>query len=195
MAIWLQRQEAMWKKESYLIWVNHDLPSLLKTAGMEEDSVEELDVDDEVGEHVPAVTLCDADTNSTGRIWEVAKKPAYQNMSAEQLATQFGALEFLSQLSIYLGTRSTFSPNSLDRFNVYRQVKLILPPNRYVSNQTRSNRIRTTPAAPRKGRRPASLGNFDVALVVVDRVLYQGGNGYEGGFFLIWTRTGTGKVN
>ena len=138
MAIWLQRQEAMWKKESYLIWVNHDLPSLLKTAGMEEDSVEELDVDDELGEHVAAVTLCDAGTNSTGRIWEVAKKPAYQNMSAEQLATQFGALEFLSQLSIYLGTRSTFSPNSLDRFNVYRQVKLILPPNRYVSNQTRS---------------------------------------------------------
>ena len=187
MAIWLQRQESIWKKQSYLMWVHEDLPSLLKSAGREDDDVEEVDDDDEGGDHVAAVTLCDLGTklpitDSTGRIWEIAKKPAYLNMSAEQLATRFGALDFLAQLSNYLGARSTFSPNSLDRFNVYRQVKLFLPPNRYVSNQTRSNRIRTTPAVPRKGRRPATQGHFDVALVVVDRVLYQEGQGYDGLF-------------
>ena len=188
MAIWLQRQEAIWKKKAYLMWVHEDLPSLLKSAGREEDDVEEVDDDDEGGDHVAAVTLCDPGTNlpitdSTRRLWEVAKKPAYLNMSTEQLASQFGAVDFLTQLSNYLGARSPFSPNSLDRFNIYRQVKLILPSNRYISNQTRSNRIRTTPAVPRKGRRPAAQGHFDVALVVVDRDLYHHGHGYDGVFF------------
>ena len=156
MAIWLQRQESIWKKQSYLMWVHEDLPSLLKSAGREDDDVEEVDNDDEGGDHVAVVTLCDLGTklpitDSTSRIWEITKKSAYLNMSAEQLATRFGALDFLAQLSNYLGARSTFSLNSLDRFNVYCQVKLFLPPNHYVSNQTRSNRIRTTPAVPRKG--------------------------------------------
>ena len=200
MAIWLQRQESIWKKQSYLMWVHEDLPSLLKSARREDDDVEEVDDDDEGGDHVAAVTLCDLGTklpitDSTGRIWEIAKKPAYLNMSAEQLATRFGALDFLAQLSNYLGARSTFSPNSLDRFNVYRQVKLFLPPNRYVSNQTRSNRIRTTPAVPRKGRRPATQGHFDVALVVVDRVLYQEGQGYDGLFVFFYIRKRYLKVN
>jgi hypothetical protein len=182
MSIWLQRQEAMWMKQSYLMWVTLDLPSLLKTSGTDEANVVERDIDDEGhGEDdTGAVTLCDLPTSTIGRIWQVAKTPPYANMSAEQLAIQFGAQDFISQLSIFLGTRSTFSPNSLDRFNAYRQVKLVLPPNRYVSNQTRSNRIRTTPAVPRKGRRPASLGHFDVALVIVDRKLFQEGNGYDG---------------
>jgi hypothetical protein len=151
MSISLQRQEGMWIKESYLMWVNHVLPSLLKTPGFDEPDLVEPDIDDGGEDNTEAVTLCDVltDLDSTmGRIWQVAKTPSYANMSAEQLATQFGAQDFISQLSLYLGSRSTFSPNSLDRFNAYRQLKLILPPNRYLSNQTRSNRIRTTPAVP-----------------------------------------------
>ena len=190
MAIWLQRQEGFWIKKSYLMWVNHDLPSLLKSPRSEEANEEELDSDDVDKDDTETVTLCDIPTSlpitdsTTGRIWQVAKSPPYTNMSAEQLATQFGAHEFTSQLSIYLGSRSAFSPNLLDRYNAYRQVKLILPPNRYVSNQTRTNRIRTTPAVPRKGRRPASLGHFDVALVIVDRKKYQDGNGFDGLHFI-----------
>ena len=49
---------------------------------------------------------------------------------------------------------------------------------------TRTHRIRTTPAVPRKGRRPESSGHFDVALVVVDRIKYREGKGFDGGFFL-----------
>jgi hypothetical protein len=137
------------------MWVNHSLPTLLARRGMDYANVDEADVVDDCEEQ--AVTLYDVPTSdtrpisdsTTGSIWQVAKMPAYPNMSAEQLATQFGAGDFISQLSTYLGSRSTFSPNLNDRFNAYCQVKVILPPNHYLSNQMRTNRIRTTPAVPR----------------------------------------------
>ena len=191
MTTWLQRQEAMWKRNSYLMWVNQDLPTLLKRHGMGDDnnvdeSLEEPEVDED---GAATVTLCDiptnADSTTTRPSWQVAKTPAYPNMSADQLATQFGALEFISQLSVYLRSHSSFAPNSLDRFNAYRQLKVVLPPNRYLSNQMRTNRIRTTPAVPRKGRRPESSGHFDVALVIVDRNKYRDGNGFDGSFSIV----------
>ena len=108
-----------------------------------------------------------------GPFWQVAKTPSYPNMSVEHLRTRFGAQDFISQLSVYLGSHSTFPPNLNDRFNAYHQVKVTLPP----------NRIRTTPAVARKDRRPASLGHFDVALVIVDRVKFRDGNGFDGRLF------------
>ena len=44
----------------------------------------------------------------------------------------------------------------------------------------RTNQIRTMPAVSRKGRRPASLGHFDIVLIIVDRNKYQAGNGFDG---------------
>ena len=186
MSIWLQRQEAMWLKESYLMWVNHDLPSLLKRPGMDDSdgNEDELDVEDDGEDQQGAVDVpITLRPISDGPFWQVAKTPSYPNMSVEHLRTRFGAQDFISQLSVYLGSRSTFPPNLNDRFNAYCQVKVILPPNRYLSNQTRTNRIRTTPAVARKGRRPASLGHFDVTLVIVDRVKFRDGNGFDGRLF------------
>jgi hypothetical protein len=186
MAVWLQRQEAMWLKDSYLMWVNQDLPSLLKRPGMDDGDEDELDVDDDGDVQPAAVDVPTTLPISDGPFWQVAKTPPYPNMSAEQLRTRFGAQDFISQLTHYLGSRSTFPPNLNDRFNAYRQVKVILPQNRYLSNQTRTNRIRTTPAVPRKGRRPASLGHFDVALFVMDRNKYRDGNGFDGRHFILF---------
>ena len=99
--------------------------------------MEELNVDDEGGDqggslfvNKAPVYLLQIQQPDLGS----HKKPAYQNMLTEQLGTQFGVLNFLSQLSIYLGTHLMFSQNLLDQFNVYHQVKLILSPNHYVSN-------------------------------------------------------------
>ena len=82
------------------MWVNHHLPRLLKNAAMDDGSVDEADIgleDVDVDEAAP-VTGCDRPTNSTlsPQIWQVAKTPPYQNMSAEQLGTQFGAEDFIA---------------------------------------------------------------------------------------------------
>ena len=190
MAVWLQRQEAMWMKDSYLMWVNHHLPGLLKNAALDDGSVNEADIrlEDVDVDEAAAVTGCDRPTISTlsPQIWRVAKTPPYQNMLAEQLGTQFGAEDFIARLTVYLGSRSPFPPNSNDRFNAYHQVKMVLPPNRYINNLTRTHRIRTTPAVPRKGRRPESSGHFDVTLVVVDKIKYWEGKGFDGWFFFFF---------
>ena len=94
MSIWLQRQEAMWLKDSYLMWVNHDLPSLLKRPGMDDsDSNEdELDVEDDGEDQQGAVDVpITLRPISDGPFWQVAKTPSYPNMSVEHLRTRFGA--------------------------------------------------------------------------------------------------------
>ncbi|KAF8148656.1 hypothetical protein B0H34DRAFT_791663 [Crassisporium funariophilum] len=93
--------------------------------------------------------------------WEVAKVPPFRNLSLDHLSSQFGAGDFVIALSIYLreAMPSLIRPNTLDRFNAYRQVVLTLPPNRYLSNQTRTSRIQTTPA---------------------DRDAYRAGEGFAG---------------
>ncbi|KAF8155438.1 hypothetical protein B0H34DRAFT_495561 [Crassisporium funariophilum] len=75
--------------------------------------------------------------------WEVAKVPPFRNLSLNHLSLQFGADDFVIALSIYLceAMPSLIRPNMLDQFNAYQQVVLTLPPNRYLSNQTRTNRI------------------------------------------------------
>ena len=189
MAIWLQHQEAIWIKTLYLMWVNQTLPTLLKRQGMDDVDVHEPEVDDDQ-ELTAAVMVCDIPTilpisKSTSPIWQVTKTPPYTNMSPEQLATQFAAQDLISQLSVYLGSCLTFPPNLNDKFNAYHQVKLILPPNHYLSNQTRTNWIRTMPAVPRKGQQHVSLGHFDVALIIVDRNKYQASYGFDGRFHFI----------
>ncbi|THH07054.1 hypothetical protein EW146_g9433 [Bondarzewia mesenterica] len=183
MAMWLQRQEAMWLKESYLIWLNEMLPGFLnggtndESGGIDEHDGED-DKDEESGLTVDQPSVVDVASTVTISTpsWHVAKTPAFRGLSVEHLSTQFGAVDFMLALSTYLREAipaCPISPNSLDRFNVYRQLKLTLPANHYLSNQTRTNRIRTTPAVPSRGRKSATVGQFDIALVIEDREEYQ----------------------
>ena len=103
MSIWLQCQEAMWLKDSYLMWVNHDLPSLLKRPGMDDSdgNEDELDVEDDGEDQQGAVDVpITLRPISDGPFWQVAKTPSYPNMLVEHLRTRFGVQDFISQLSL-----------------------------------------------------------------------------------------------
>jgi hypothetical protein len=124
----------------------------------------------------------------TSTSWDIAKVPPFRNLSIDQLSSQFGADDLVIALSVYLREAmptSSIRPNTLDRFNAYRQVVLTLPPNRYLSNQTRTNRIRTTPAVPARRHKRETLGQLDVALVIEDKVAYRAGVGCAGMFDLL----------
>ena len=67
MAIWLQRQEASWLRESYLIWVENRLESLIKAGEvkvMDEDKAEDYD-DVEHDQVQLDVTQCDINITQT----------------------------------------------------------------------------------------------------------------------------------
>ncbi|KIM38488.1 hypothetical protein M413DRAFT_30038 [Hebeloma cylindrosporum] len=148
MAIWLQRQEAFWMKDAYLLWLSETLPGFLNAG-----TADEIEDADDDGEDQADVAVAVTSTS-----WNIAKAPPFRNLSVDHLSSQFGANDFIIALSVYLREAmpmSLIQPNSLDRFNAYRQVTLTLPPNRH-------------------------LRQFDVALVIEDEVAYRTGAGFAG---------------
>src|SRR5277367_6620829 len=59
-------------------------------------------------------------------------------------------------------------PSPFDRFDVFKQILIPSPANKYLSNQPRTSRIRTTPAIKPKGRKPGTPARFDTALIAED---------------------------
>ena len=65
MAIWLQRQEASWLQESYLIWVENRLESLIKAGEVKATDEEEVEDDDEVEHDQVQLDVTQRDINIT----------------------------------------------------------------------------------------------------------------------------------
>ena len=194
MAVWLQRHEAMWLRESYLIWVDKRLGSLIAT----EDNVmdEELDEDVIEVEHVDVtqgdinITRSQDNVNNRQVRYSLAKRPPHQNLTVEKLTQKFGTVDFLTAFSSFLRHQfpsTKISPNPRDRFDAYKQIVICLPNNRYLSDQIRMDRIRTTPSLIASGRASAKTSHFDTAFVVVDQLLYKSEGGISGlVYFLIY---------
>ena len=163
-------------KDAYLLWLAETLPGFLN--GGTNNEIEDLDDDCKD----PDVTVAVTSTS-----WDIAKVPPFRNLTIDQLSSQFGADDFVIALSIYLHEAmptSSIQLNMLDQFNAYRQVILTLPSNCYLSNQKRTNCIRTTPAIQAQGHKHETVGQFDIALVIEDKIAYQASVGFAGMFDL-----------
>ncbi|KAF9548524.1 hypothetical protein CPC08DRAFT_648414 [Agrocybe pediades] len=178
MAGWLQRQESIWMKDSYLMWRSNGLPDLLKQTSQREGERGENEDEEELDEEMTTVT------SVTDVAYHVAKVPPFQTLTAEKISSLFGALDFIPALTSYLRGLNNGSPvvlpSPIDRFSGYRQINLKLPTNPYLSGASRTHRIRTTPTVPAKGRKRAKPATLDVALVVEDRKAYRLGKGLAG---------------
>ena len=194
MAMWLQRQESMWIKDSYLMWTAQSLPGMLVQHNAISDDLENDGADDDGhgnddGSSQP-LSQCDTvmtPTNVTQKTYRVAKTPPFRNCTLERIASDFGAVDFLPALKLFLATQPTthgisIPPNSLDRFNAYRQIVVNLPENPYTSNKGRTNRIRTLPATAAKGRKLGKAAVFDTALVIENKKEYMEGKGLSGAY-------------
>ena len=192
MAVWLQRHEAMWLRDSYLMWVENRLASMVR---MVEDNVTDEDEDVQVID----VTRCDnmnqRDINSDINIthlrddfkYSLAKQPPHQNLTVEQLTQKFGTINFLPALTTYLRHHlpgTTITPSLRDRFDAYKQIIISLPSNRFMGDSERVlDRVRTTPSVKASGRASAKAAHFDTAFVVDDLALYKSEGGLSGAFF------------
>jgi hypothetical protein len=140
MAVWLQRHEAMWLRESYLIWVDNRTASMIRSS--------EDDVMDEEEDVIIDVMRCDnmnqcymnhCDINITSTrdhkstfSYSLAKEPPHQNLTIKQLTQKFGTLNFLPAFSTFLRLHlpgTTITPTFRDRFNAYKQIVISLPTN------------------------------------------------------------------
>ncbi|KAJ6473973.1 Zn-finger domain-containing protein [Mycena vitilis] len=175
MALWLQRQEAMALRTSYLAWHGQQL----LRSSPEDTSESSDDEADEDEVTVPVSAPCPSAITS----YSIAKSPATLHVTVAHLQTQHGAADIIPALTAFL--KKSFKscpimPGPFDRFDVYNKITLHLPANRYLSDQPRAHRIRAVPAVPPKARSPGSPALFDTALVIEDLSQYSPSSGFAG---------------
>ncbi|KAJ7075272.1 hypothetical protein B0H15DRAFT_925484 [Mycena belliarum] len=154
MALWLQRQEAVALRTSYLDWCD-----------------------------AQSLRAAHSDTLTTVVTYTIAKRPASLNRTVAQLDTDYGAPEIIPALTAFLKLHFTSCPvlpGRYDRFDLYNQVSLLLPANRYLADKPRASRIRALPAVPAKNRSRGSPAIFDTALVIEDPSQYVPSSGISG---------------
>jgi hypothetical protein len=188
MAVWLQRHEAMWLRESYLIWVEKRLPSMIRTSKSEDSSTmdEEEEVIDPINVNQCDINITHSHDNHDNIRYSLAKQPPHQNLTVEKLTQDFGTINFLPALSTFLRRHlpgTTITPSYRDRFDTYKQIVISLPSNRYLSERILMERVRTAPSIKASGQTLGKAAHFDTAFIVEDLNLYQSEGGISGKFF------------
>ncbi|KAJ6467139.1 hypothetical protein C8R47DRAFT_1303645 [Mycena vitilis] len=180
MALWLQRQEAMALRVSYLQWlVLQGCP----TANDSDDDSDNSDDEEAAANSASAVVVHLPPTTLPTRAYSIAKSPTSKNIAVAQLQATHGAVDLIPALTVFLKTHfksSPFTPGLYDRFDIFNQITVHLPPNRYLGEQKRTSRIRAVAAVPPKGRRLGSPAIFDTALIIEDPSQYTPSSGIAG---------------
>ncbi|KAJ7185384.1 hypothetical protein C8R46DRAFT_981964 [Mycena filopes] len=177
MALWLQRQEAVALRVSYIQWrKNQDLAAAA-------DSSDESDDEHDLQPAAPGVVIHLPPTHLPTNSYKIAKFPAVENTTVAHLREAYGADSIIPALTNFLKLHfktASVKPSLYDRFDLFNQISVNLPRNRYLSDQPRSSRIRAVPAVPQKGRSPGSPAVFDTVLVIEDPSQYIPSSGIAG---------------
>jgi len=174
MALWLQRQEAVFLRGSYLNWLSQRSQSANATSNVDH---EHSHYDSDSGVETEDLQPTPPNKNPTLPITQqpmahiLAKAPAHPRQSVQHLITAYGATSFLPALQLFLRKhipRSNIVPGPQDRFDVFRQVIIVAPPDLRAGDLPRRWRIRATPEVhPGPGRKPGSPARFDMALITL----------------------------
>ncbi|KAG0704055.1 hypothetical protein DFH29DRAFT_849443 [Suillus ampliporus] len=173
MALWLQRQEAVFLRGSYLDWLlerSRLAPNNCRSHERGYDSDSDSDSEMEGPGAVPAnARLTPPVVTQQHVVHILAKTPAYPRRSIQHLITAHGASMFLPAFKLFLREHmphNNIIPSPQDHFDVFRQVVIIAPPDPRVSESPRQWRVRATPeVCPGRGRKPGSPAKFDMALM------------------------------
>jgi hypothetical protein len=188
MALWLQRREAIWLRESYLFWIEERV-SVGATENSEDSDGDDV-IDDQL-EHQGNVTTnkqAESEMDFSTKNYSLAKQPPYQNITVDNILLKFGAIDFISALSVFLRHNfpgTTILPSIYDRFNAYKQLTIQTPHNPYLTEHKQTDRIRTFPFVKANGRSPERPPHFDTAVIIEDPGLYKSDGGIAGEFFFL----------
>ncbi|KAJ6537137.1 hypothetical protein B0H19DRAFT_1213719 [Mycena capillaripes] len=160
-----------------MAWLDDQRPPPLETDSDSNDD------DEENRPSVPQVIVRLPPTKLPTTAYKIAKSPAVENVTVGYLKTAHGAENIIPALTDFLKRHfkpSGIKPGAYDRFDVFTQVSVHLRQNRYLSDESRSSRIRAVPAVPSKGRAAGSPAIFDTALIIEDPSLYVPSSGLVG---------------
>jgi len=180
MALWLQCQEAVILRRTFLAWLhpNESNKGSGEAGNSEDDENEDNEeaneqdlIEVQLQSHVPFVVPTLPSTT-----YRIAKHPPIPNATITYLETTHGAVDFLQALTAFLARASPASPppSKYDRFDVFKQISVSIPFNCYLAlNQPTIHCIRASPPRPAAGRRSAFAGHFDPAFIVEDAASYK----------------------
>ncbi|KAH9951170.1 hypothetical protein B0H21DRAFT_685589 [Amylocystis lapponica] len=168
MALWLQRQEAVYMRGSYLTWLKIRAEAVSPPKHQVSPQTQHANSDSEDEDEGDAVLP----STPTLR-HHLAKTCPFPDTTVGRLEAAYGAVDFVPALATFLAKHvphSPIQPNRQDRFDVYNQVVVYHPPDARVSDTASRMRIRTTPAIvpPPSSRKAFSPAHFDMALVRTD---------------------------
>ncbi|KAG1732870.1 uncharacterized protein EDB91DRAFT_1238678 [Suillus paluster] len=184
MALWLQCQEAVFLHSAYLDWLSQQ-PRSKSPAGLTgcHSNPYNFDADSDTDSESETPNLPATEPLQATHV--LAKAPAHPHQSVGTIITAHGATEFLPALRSFLLKNlpcNTIVPGLQDRFDLYRQVVIVTPPDLRVSDMPQRRQIRATPEMLLSGRKPGIPARFDMALIA-DRPRSSNFHTLEGIFF------------
>lgn len=128
MAVWLQRREAIWMKDSYLMWLEEKVAPIIGDSDGDGEDDNKVEVENE------STTITTEVNNpfSTTTRYTLAKKPPFSNVPVDKLMTDYGAVDFIPALTTFLREnvpQCEITPSQFDRFDIFKQIIITLPPN------------------------------------------------------------------
>lgn len=166
MAMWLQRQEAVFRFGLFLGWMGR-LPAEVEVVdGADKDDEDEDDRNLEDLEDAGAVKHFHSGPNGTVSLYHLAKVAPYPNMTVAHLIDTYDVPQFIPALRTYFESHHIAgTPSDRDRFPVYTQLTVRLPHHDAIDDKKRLNRIWATPAIPATTGFNGRLAHFDTALI------------------------------
>ncbi|KAG1824011.1 hypothetical protein EV424DRAFT_1510778 [Suillus variegatus] len=175
MALWLQRQEAVFLRSSYFDWLSERSQSATASSHTDPNRRNDLDSDsdaeiEEFAAPTNAIPSSPTASSPTDVVRILAKHPPHPRQSVDRLITAHGATMFLPALKSFMREHmphNNIIPGPHDRFDVYRQVIIVTPPNPRTSDSPKWWRIRATPEVQPgpASQKPWSPARFDMALI------------------------------
>ncbi|KAJ7059609.1 hypothetical protein C8F01DRAFT_1232034 [Mycena amicta] len=172
MTIWLRRREAIAKRSRFIVWFDSQQPVAGgSTAPSANEDVQPAEDEPELMGKLAAVT------------YTIAKFPAAPRRTVAQIHAGHLATDLTVALTTFIRQRFLsihILPGPFDFYDVFHQIKLSVPRNRYLNPEERVLRIRAHPGVPAAGRKSASPAVFDTALVIADPAQYTPSSGLTG---------------
>ena len=143
-------------KESYLMWLKDKVAPIVGDGDGDGDGEDDnkLEVENEKSTTTTEVNkLFSLTTNMTTLYYTLAKKAPFPNIPVDQLMTDYRAVDFIPALASFHREnvpQCKIIPSQFDRFDIFKQIIITLPPNFYLSNQTRTSRLCSTPTVKGK---------------------------------------------
>ncbi|KAF7310204.1 hypothetical protein MIND_00394000 [Mycena indigotica] len=172
MTVWLQRREAIALRSRFILWYDsHELPPQAASSKAPLPTADSIDEDARLTSNEPEMVGQITSGSRPTTTYAIAKSPPAPHRTVARLEAEYGISDFVAVLTAFL--RQNFLslpllPSSFDFYDIFHQIKISLPRNRYLSPKQRALRIRAVPAAPNVGRKEGAPASFDTALVIAN---------------------------